>query len=233
MDSSDDDGSFEYMKSRISSDPEVEKKQERFNHLCKVGKSKEEIFELVELYVFLYNRMVFFTKLNYNKLIGWALPSQKVCNIVFQTYQEHIKIYPEAKLIDFGSGSGIFAYMFNQMGIPEDKIVAVDLPEPTHSNEKQRNFWSIHREENYQVDTNDIFFIGWGCGCYNNVVSYCERKGKCVIILGEYDGCTFSSGFFIKDNYNNTEYTNYEVNDYSVPGAATRYGELLTVNKLK
>ena len=202
-----------------------DEKYERFKHLCLNGESKEDIFELVDNYVILWNSFQYMmVKQIYNQYIGWALPSQKVCDIVLETFQSHTQTYPVAKIVDFGSGSGIFAYMFEKIGIPQGKILAIDLPNPTHSNVKQRKFWPIIREKDYEVETDDILFVAWGSNCYNAVNSYEIRGGKCVIILGEVDGCTFCSANFEENDNWLTTLTH-------VPGPASAYSEHISVNK--
>lgn len=208
----------------------------KFKTLCQKGTTKKEIFELVRLFEEIFKISMCCSKSIYNKYIGWALPSQKVCEIVYETYISCAK--NDTKLIDLGAGSAIFASMFHQMGIPKDKIIAFDLKEPTHSNSKKRNFWKISTKKEYQIKPNDILFIGWGVYNIKEIIDkYCEDGGFCVILLGEDDGCTFSTNYFGDiENYKDSSYpkrNNWNVKTHHVIGAATTYGESLTVNTKK
>ena len=204
--------------------PEFIEKIDRITLLCKEAVTKEEFFELVDIYSELFKAYIMSIKTIYNTLIGWALPSKLVCETVYATYLNHIKAYPDAKIIDLGAGSGIFSYMFHQMGIPNDRIIAVDLEKPTHSNPEQRKFWNITKNSNFEFDPIDILFVAWGSGIYGNVDKYCDNGGTCVIILGETgDGCTFPSDYL-------SENEQWTVESHHVPGPASAYSEYLTVN---
>lgn len=234
MDESDDPDDFDMLDEsflkRFIHDKATLEKIALFKNLCLNASTKEEIFKLVILYTNII-KTTFMIKSYYNELIGWALPSQEAIEAVVSAFQEHLQAYPEARLVDFGAGSGIFSYMFEKLGIPKDKIIAVDLPKPTHSNKKQRNFYPIIRDDEYEVAITDILFIAWGSGCVRAVDSYVDRGGKCVIILGENDGCTFSSGYFIKYDEADTDDQDWIVEEHYVPAACSYLKELLTVNK--
>ncbi|MCJ7637932.1 MAG: hypothetical protein MUO21_10625, partial [Nitrososphaeraceae archaeon] len=146
-----------FLKRFVGNNTEVLEQISKFKTLCQNAITKDEIFELVTLYTKIL-KTTFMIKIYYNKFIGWALPSKESIEVVVEAFHEHIKTYPEAKIIDFGAGSGIFAYLFEQLGIPKEKIVAVDLPNPTHSDKQQRNFYPIIRDEEYEVEVNDIMF---------------------------------------------------------------------------
>ena len=235
MSDSEDEDDFDpltesYLEIFVRDNREVLDQISRFKELCLHADSKEEIFELVNLYTMILET-TFMIKIYYNRVIGWALPSKEAIGAVVNAFHKHIQTYPDAKVVDFGAGSGIFAYMFEQCGIPKDRILAVDLLNPTHSHKHQRNFFPITRYDDYEVAINDILFIAWGSSCYRAVDSYIERGGKCVIILGENDGCTFSSGYFIRDDDEPNQ--DWIIEEHYVPAACSYLKELLTVNKRK
>jgi len=214
---------------------DVETKIDRFVHLCQHGKTKEEFFELVDIYDELFKLYIMGLKTIYNQLIGWALPSKQVCEVVFAAYQEHVKMYPNARIIDLGAGTGIFSYMFNQMGIPAANIIALDLENRTHSNKAQRSFWQITINDNFEFRETDILFVAWGSGIGGEVDRYCNSNGKCVILLGETsDGCTFPSDYFVKydedDEEQEQDQNEWKTESYHVPGPASAYSEHITVN---
>ncbi len=199
-----------------------------FEKLCIKGNTKEDIFELVDLYENLYDSYLFKIKKLYNCYIGWALPSSHVCKIIYKTWCEHIKIYKDARIIDVGAGSGIFSLMFHKMGIPRDKIIAIDIETQTHTNPKQRKFWDITTED-FKINSSDIIFVGWGSGTSEIVDNY-SIYGSCIILLGEIEGCTFPSDYFENaDYFENTDY--FETDSYQVPGPASKKSERLTVNR--
>jgi hypothetical protein len=217
--------------------PDIREKLIEFANKISIALSKEDVFSLVDDYVLLMNKYALTVKIIYNHIIGWALPSRETCNHVLMTYEKHIEKYPDAKIIDLGAGSGIFSYMFNEMGIPGDKILAVDMKIPTHTNPEKRNFWPIHNCDNYVADKNDILFIAWGIYALDTIVSdYNERGGTCVIIVGEMDGCTYSPGKFLEygdDHFYIYPYVpknEWTVNTHFVPAAAKLSSETLSVN---
>jgi hypothetical protein len=76
--------------------------------------------------------------------------------------------------------------VFNYLGIPEDKLLAVDLTNPSHCKSKQKKFWPIHRDDEFKVDPDDILFIAWGVtNTEKTLYDYIDRGGHCIIILGE------------------------------------------------
>lgn len=125
------------------------------------------------------------------------------------------------------------------MGIPKEKIVAIDLENPTHMHPKQRKFWEITLLNNYEIKPYDILFVAWGSGIGQQVNNYAENGGKCVILLGETkDGCTFPSDYFIPDKYDlekkeikiENPVSEWESESHHVIGPASQYSEYLTVN---
>jgi hypothetical protein len=209
---------------------------------CINAKSKEDIFKIVDLYDKInYTQKVTNgvisrehkfnsceLKIIWNRYMGWALPSREVCKIIFDTFQKLSKINNNIKIIDFGAGSGIFSFIFHNMGIPKDRILAVDKVNSDYKTDKQRNFWPICRDDNYIVENDDILFIAWGSYSMKTIVdSYVMRGGKYVIILGEGSGgCTLEADLFKKSKYKEE----WDVTIYNVLGPATAYFEFISIN---
>ena len=137
----------------------------------------------------------------YNKYIGWGIPSPKALETICEAYITHCKKYPDAKLIDYGAGSGAYSLLLNDMllqkGIQSDgksdvshnKVVAVDLPVNLYK--IQSEFYPIVKDTNYRVDPNDVMLVVWGSDCPSQclaVARYIEDGGKCLIIQGEGSG---------------------------------------------
>ena len=169
----------------------------KFDEMCKNANTGEEICQLVDYYYEITKNSDFELKSLYNNYIGWALPSIKTCNLVVETW----KLYPNSHIVDLGAGTGVFCKVFNDMGIQENKLLAIDLIKPSHCSKHSRSFWPIYRYDNYKVDSNDILFIAWGLNFEYIVDDYVKRGGHCVIILGELGGgLTFPPDFFLDDN---------------------------------
>lgn len=193
--------------------------------LCYNAKTKEDIFYVIDEYIKLRNHVVlcvYGTKL-WNKLIGWGLPSEKVCRLVYDTWTK----FPNSRIVDFGAGSGIFTFMFNQIGIPKNNLIAIDLVNPTYSDKSQRIFWNIDRTDSYNINQHDILFISWGTEMEFIVDQYISKGGICVIILGELDsGCTFPSDYIINSGYN----SEFNTEIHHVVGLYSIYQEHISVN---
>lgn len=167
-----------------------------FVKLCKTATTLDEIYDLVDVFRSLYRAESSVYRI-YNMLIGWALPSKEVCDIVYATYQNQIKQHPDARLIDLGAGSGIFSHIFHQKGIPSNKIVALDLKDPAYSWETQRHFWKITVNNKYKFKPNDILFVAWGGnGIEEEVDRYCKSGGTLVIILGTKGNFNLHPNYF-------------------------------------
>lgn len=163
----------------------------------------------------------------YNDYIGWALASEKACRLVVNEWQKD----PSRNIVDLGAGTGVFCLVFHHLGIPADKLIAVDIENPTHTtafggttkSSVRKNFWPIVRNNDYKPDPNDILFIAWGAYIDDVVTDYVKRGGKCVIILGEtnvsYDPETF------------IEETDWIADLHHVPGPSSIHFERLSINK--
>ena len=214
----------------------VRKKKIEFIELCQKINSADEIFTLVEKYRVLGNKFGWMSvKLVYNKYIGWALPSRKACTLIVDTWHE----------------SGIFTYVFHQLGVPTENLLPNHLLKPSHRNSEQRIFWppTLVEELDFQVDPNDIIFIAWGSSVGKVVNSYVERGGFCVIIQGEEDGgCTFPSDYFTcsllgeddeedkgegesESEFGRNPKPGWEVQFHEVPAAAKYSAEILSINR--
>lgn len=199
-----------------------------FEEKCKNTETAEDLMTLASDYyeVFSGESMGWpLMKFMYNKYIGWALPSRETCELVIETWHQ----YPNSRLIDLGAGTGLFCKVFNYLGIPEDKLLAIDHPTIScFKSLKSKNFWPIHREDNYQVDPNDILFIAWGVSTLKNIINdYVEKGGQCAIILGEEGGnMTTDPEKFVEDS-------RWDIIIYKVPGPASLWSEELSINRRK
>jgi hypothetical protein len=206
---------------------------DRLVKLCQTGQG-DEIYELSEIYARLWSAFVISVKELLNMYIGWILPSRKAILRVLKAWTEHVKLFEDARIVDLGAGTGIGAYMFAHAGIPQDSIVALDLPVQTHRMDTQRSFWPIVHE--YDIKPQDILFVGWGYGTDNVVEDYINRGGTCVIILGESGGgCTFPADHFqhgvdLDSATESKEYPGWTVVMTHVPGPASQYSECISVN---
>lgn len=169
----------------------------RFVTLCFEAVTLEEIFKLVDLYQHLYRGYVTSVKTVYNSTIGWAMPSQKACSLMYSTWSAHVEKYPGARFIDVGAGTGIFSYVMSLHGVPREKIVALDLENPTHRMYGQRRFWQCVTA--VDIAPTDMLFVGWGSDTDDIIDDYVNSGGHCIVILGETaGGCTFPSDYVIR-----------------------------------
>ena len=133
--------------------------------------------------------------------ISYAVPTPQVISLIYEAYSEHLKLYPSAKLVDLGTGSGVFPWLLERQGISKDKIIAVDVPAEKKTNQCLSLFWdNIIEDDNYKVDKDDIILIAWGYGRYSALDQYIISGGKCVVIIGEnQEGCTLPAELFSLD----------------------------------
>ena len=125
--------------------------------------------------------------------------------------------------MDLGAGTGVFCSVFHHLGVSSDKLIAVDLENPTHRGINAKEFWPIRRKNNYQPNPEDIVFIAWGTSGINDIVDdYVERGGKCIIILGEAN-VTYDPDKFMDQE-------DWMVKLHHVPGALSIYAEQLSIN---
>ena len=72
--------------------------------------------------------------------------------------------------MDLGAGTGVFCKVFHHLGVPGDKLIAVDIENPTHRGINAKEFWHIHRDNNFKPNPQDILFIAWGTTGIDNIV---------------------------------------------------------------
>jgi hypothetical protein len=157
----------------------------------------------------------------FNNYIGFSIPSENIISIIYDTYVNHQRLYPNAKLVDLGTGSGIYPWLLNRKGINKDNLVAVDLPFEEISQKFDLIYWdNIIRNKSYTPNSDDMVFISWGYGRYDSFDRYLLSGGKCVIIIGEQLGSTLHVDFFainwhiFTGSENNIENIDYVKNMY-------------------
>lgn len=187
----------------------------QFAQTCLNAQSAEDIFKIIEFYENTkYYLMITDIKYVFNSLIGWSLPSRESCELVVKTWKARAITDPECRIIDVGAGSGIYSFIFQELGIPKKNIVAFDLTKPTHKS--YRSFFPITTDD-LEVRKTDILFMAWPYYTEDEVSiwrTYLEIGGNCIIIQGEIDGCTFPS----TDHYKNKQ--GWIVKIYDAPCAA-------------
>ena len=195
-----------------------------FVEMCQNAETGDDLLKIsAEYSEIFYNTMIPIQGI-YNRYIGWALPSEKACTLVVSTWKQ----FPNSKIVDIGGGTGLFCKVFNHLGIPENKLLAVDLSNPSHCSSESKNFWPIHREDDFKVDPNDILFIAWGVTKSHRIIDdYVERGGHCVIILGELGGNITTDPEMLIEN------PEWNVEIHEVPGPASLWFERLSISKRK
>lgn len=207
--------------------------------LIKTVSTKEELFRIAELFKELKSEFlknfnngqcsalaIGSAKDMYNRSIGWGLPDKAACDVMFEEWKRHQQKYPKTRVWDIGTSSGVFAYIFEQMGID---IVAYDLPKPTHIS--SRRFYNKITTELFMT-ADDILFISWGISGQNGVKKivneYIKIGGKSIIILGTYilDKTTFPVDFF----YNSKHWK--ITRDEKIATTLWDSSEYITVNRL-
>lgn len=129
-------------------------------------------------------------------------------------------------MVDIGAGTGNFCKVLNHLGIPGDKLLAVDVKYSIHN-----MFWPIILEANFKVDINDILFIAWVIDDIENILKdYINRGGKYVIIIGKLrSGCTLAADWFLNEE-SDQPIEGWNVEMYDIPGPISYYQERLTIN---
>ena len=168
-----------------------------------VQTAKERKFCLVEIY---------------NEYIGFALLEEKLIDGIHQIYKEHLELYPNAKLVDLGTGTGVYPWLLHQKGISKNRLVAVDVPLSEAKQQFKHMYWdNILRDKEYTPNCDDMVLISWGFGRYPSFDRYLLSGGKRVAIIGEYDGCTFPVKFFTinwdSKSIENEEDVSYDTDD--------------------
>lgn len=178
--------------------------KQEFEKKCKILdiENGEKILALVDEYIKGCDLRFRHAIMNvFNEYIGWGLPSRQTCELIVEIWKKFAAKNSEVKLVDFGAGTGVFCKIFNFLGIPEENLLAIDLPpkqdESTKTRlangyyfpDKTKNFWPISEQPEFKPKADDILFVCWGDkGSVPVIEDYVERNGKCVIILGERMG---------------------------------------------
>jgi hypothetical protein len=227
--------------------PNFDEKIDKFVDLCLNATSVKDLYQLAKLYTEMFREYVLSIKHVYNSTIGWALVSECACTHLFHAVSAHLIEYPVARFIDVGAGTGVFSHILCELGVPKEKIIALDKPKPTHTLEGQRSFWEITHA--VDIQPTDIIFVAWGSGTSHIVDDYVERGGKCVIILGEMtDGCTFPADYFRTNNSDDSSDIDcenpvntrkiadeniWDIEIHHVPGPASNHSEHISINRRK
>lgn len=175
--------------------------------------------------------------------VGWAIPCRENVDLLFDWLQRHLAKFPQAKVIDWGCGTGIWTFLINQKGIPKENLMAVDVwiqqsekkqddsEEPEiewFKDSYSKAYWEIiPKVETF--DENDVLFVAWGRHGMGDayIEEFVQKGGKNVIIVGEEDGCTTSSHLFRDDPEWNLDEKKI------VAGAAYYCTEYMTFNTKK
>lgn len=187
-----------------------------FEKQCKNAETGRDILECADLYVRYFDERIWCKEV-WNRIMGWALPTTETCEHIVQFWRKH----SGRKLVDLGAGSGMFCKVLHHLGIPEDKLLAVDLPRPNYGT-YHKTFWPILRAENSVVPRRAILFVAWSGGTEPIIRRFLKRGGRYLILLGEVDGCTLSSDLLMGDS-------KWNVQLVSVRGPAS-YMEYLSLN---
>lgn len=189
---------------------------QKFETMCQCAETGEDIMKIVDNYDMEFKNI-------YNKYIGWALASREACNLVVDFW----KLHPEKRIVDVGAGTGLFCKVFNYLGIPEDKLLAIDLPNPSHFRDEQKKFWPIHRNDDFKVDPGDILFIAWGVvNIEKTLYDYIDRGGNFIIILGELGELTLDPEILEEND-------DWIVDSCKVPSPMGSCMERLSISKRK
>lgn len=220
------------IKEHLQSTPECSKKNTlEFQQLCENAKTAAEIKQAIAKAEsilgenYLMNGMFF--KDIYNLYIGWAMPTEKALTIIFNAWKTHLEKYPDARLVDFGAGTGVYCFLLQSMGVPQERLIALELETKTHKT--CRNFFplTIHNND-FEIKENDFLLVCWG---YSGQIGDYIEKIHCVVIQGEKsDGCTFPTDYLVDDTEKIKE--GWKMKTFTgIPSLALPYyGEQITVN---
>jgi hypothetical protein len=142
----------------------------------------------------------------FNLYIGFSVPEKRIIDLLYTTFTTHLEKYPGAKLVDLGTGSGIYPWLLSRKGIAKEKLLAVDLVLGELTQKFECSYWDILRHSDYVPHINDMVFISWGYGRYPSLDTYLLNGGKCVVILGEIDGITLDVQLFSNKVLDTPEY---------------------------
>ncbi len=139
--------------------------------------------------------------------VGWAIPTQ-VELLQIRAWLEQYALVADTterkvRLVDMGAGSGVLMYLLHHVGVPAERLVAVDRAEqPQFGTE----YWPIIRDGDYVVEPQDVFCVVWGHPrdqLGTKLKDYVARGGRCVLIWGGYQwGCCRPSAEYIAHCHN-------------------------------
>lgn len=206
-----EDSNLDYYRNLAKKDTE----KQRFYSLCLNAENAKDLLTITSIFenaVILSNDWYY--RQIYNRFIGWGLASYHTCKLIYDYWLAH----SECCIVDLGAGRGIFCCILHFLGIPKEKLIAIDL----HIEEK--TFWPIQKvNENYQVPKDAILFISWGSmngSSRPNVDDYVARGGSQIIILGETEGgCTLESDCFKNHSQFEEPIMNKVVGPFSIDGS--------------
>lgn len=196
----------------LQSCQEINADYERFDAVMKTYTSMRDFYRTLHREPFVH-------------YIGFAVPTPECIQHIHAVYQRHVKEFPDGRLVDVGAGTGVFCWLLHRAGIPAEKLIALDLPRPTHPSGTK--YWPITEDEEYSPGKEDVLLVCWGNCCWEVVERYIAADGKRVMILGEAEGgCTIpwnalekEEGWAITEKHPVTS------------GAHSIYPDYLTVNE--
>lgn len=147
-----------------------------------------------------------------NETMCWAVPSEKSLQFIIDN------IDPAARLVDMGSGSGLWSRLIASYGIDVLPVDTIDR-------------WStgctfVNPTVDYVQKPEDVLLMAWG-STYDPVQQFIDRGGKTIIIQGEHmDGCTVPYDI-CPEGWTCTSMEN------GLPSMASRYAEGIACYKLE
>ena len=197
---------------------------QQFETLCASAVTYDDLKNIVDTYIKYITEgkylLMGFVRPVYNKWIGWGIPSNDAIEFIVGGFLQYKKKYSNARLIDFGAGTGCTTLFLREklMQLGSDAtVIPIDLVNPTHIPGKEfidiikinnvsaapkpsdsdyercqeRQVGSI---DSFEFQRDDVLLVVWGAGCDTAIAECVTKYGiGCVIIQGERDGgCTYS-----------------------------------------
>jgi hypothetical protein len=216
-------------------------KDQIFKQLCEHAIDGKDLLEIAEMYHSSFKTI-------YNDYIGWALPTKKCCNYIYNFYKmikqnkDFISGQPTTRkhprIIDIGAGTGLFCSVLHYLGVQKECLVAFDEKTPSHRSEKSKQFWPIVHDFTFDYE-NDILLIAWGCPTQEMeyiVDNFVLHGGKHVVLIGEqHPDMTFGWNYFTCDETgirtkNNIDVSHWSTQSIHINGPASYYSERVSVN---
>ena len=118
---------------------------------------------------------------------SWSTPDLKIIS-------EIVKFVGKKKILEVASGTGFWSYLFKSYSLDVVSTGTIKKEWNNDVTEKWIDVENIKYEEAFKkYDDAEVLFLCWGISDF----SIGNFKGKYVIVVGEYDGCTF---FIENDN---------------------------------